>query len=105
MNDVPKPDDPHNPDYSKEPGPPTTRNWVTNALVGSKADTLDVAALVPYLKAVASGEVPPLPQGSAAATAAGLKEMKMGFGGDGGMEEVGAKKKKKKKAKVARDEL
>ena len=94
LNDVPPPKDPH--DFESPPGPPTTRNWVTNVLARSKADSLDIAKLVPFLKGVVSGEIPPLPQGDAAAPAAGLKEMKMGFGGDG-MEEVGAPKKRKRK--------
>jgi len=103
--DVPPPEDPDHPDYSKEPGPPTTRNWVTNALVGSTADALDVTKLLPYLKAVAGGDVPPLAQGSAAAPAAGLKEMKMGFGGPDEADEPKPKKKKKKAKAAANDGL
>ena len=93
LNDLLPPFDPHGP-----PDRPATRNWATNVLAKSTPDSLDVARWVPFLQGILSGEIAPLAQGDAAAGAAGLKEMKMGFG-DNGMEEVGAPKKKKKKKK------
>ena len=90
---------------------PTTINWASNAEADVSPDRVQLANLAPFLTAIANGEVPPLAQGDDAAPAAGLKEMKMGFGGDGGMggmEELGAKKKAKKgkkKSKAKKDEL
>ena len=56
------------------------------------------SGMAPFLTSVASGELPPVIQGSAAAAAAGLKEMKMGMG-PGGMVEMDGDKPKKKKSK------
>ena len=86
--------------------------WSSSALKGSTPDGLEMGRLVPWLSAVARGEEPPLAQGSQAASAAGLKEMSIGFGSDGKQhnmvdgKEVNPdgtpmKKKKKKKAKKA----
>ena len=90
----------------------TRKNWASNEEGGVSPDHLKLANLKPFFERVASGEEKELAQGDAAAAAAGLKEMKMGFGAGGeAMQEIvepGAKKKKKKgkKAKAApKDEM
>ena len=84
-------------------------NWVANDAAGMTADTVKLTGLASFLTSALGGELPPIPQGDAAAPAAGLKEMKMGFGpgANGEMEEVGAEKKprRKKKAKAPKSEL
>ena len=83
----------------------SSANWAANDEAGTVPENVNLANYAPWLSRVASGEELPLTQGDAAVAAAGLKEMKMGFGPGGGMEEVNAPKKKKKKAKKAKEEL
>jgi len=86
----------------------SSENWLVESNSGATPEGLDSLAFTSPLQAISDGNMPALPQGSAAAAAAGLKEMAMGFGGDqgGGLMEVGPdgnpipnKKKKSKKAK------
>ena len=87
------------------------RNWLSTELAGSTPDALEPLHLVTFLSQIAAGDLPELPQKGAAAAAAGLKEMTMGFGPGGttgGFGDEPAKKKKKKKGKkgkVAKDEV
>lgn len=93
----------------------TKKNWASNEEGGVSPDKLQLINLKSFLERVASGKEKELAQGDAAAAAAGLKEMKMGFGPDGGgMSEISdpadrlkkkGKKKKKAKAKEAKDEV
>jgi len=96
------------PPSDRHPDGTSSTNWLTTELVGSSPDNLDPSRIISWLKSVASGAAPPLAQGSDAAPAAGLKEMKMGFGGDSSMETGDVKKKKKKskkKKKATKDEI
>ena len=82
----------------------SSKNWASNEEGGASPDKLLLANVAPWLMRVARGEEAELAQGDDAAAAAGLKEMKMGFGPDGGMisdmgDGKGPKKKKAKKAK------
>ena len=94
-------------------------NWLSTALTGSTPDGLELLRLAPLLKAIASGAEPPLAQGAAAAPAAGLQEMALGFGGPGGGggmtmggQRLGAdgqpvrrKRKRRRKVPKAKDEV
>ena len=90
----------------------TRKNWASNELGGVLPDKLQLTSLQPLFERVASGKEKALAQGDAAAPAAGLKEMNMGFGpgGGGGLKEVpdpahrSKAKKKAKKAKKAKAE-
>jgi hypothetical protein len=81
-------------------------NWVDSAEGGVSPDRVQLSNYVPFLERIASGKEPPLAQDDAAAAAAGLKEMKMGFGADGQSktEVTGEKKKTKKKKRKAKGE-
>lgn len=85
----------------------TKKNWATNDEGGVPAEKLQLVNLKPFLERVASGEEKVLAQGDAAAAAAGLKEMRMGFGGEGEPKteilDPGSKKKKKKARKAKKD--
>eukprot|EP00316_Scyphosphaera_apsteinii_P004763 CAMPEP_0119327392 /NCGR_PEP_ID=MMETSP1333-20130426/70667_1 /TAXON_ID=418940 /ORGANISM="Scyphosphaera apsteinii, Strain RCC1455" /LENGTH=503 /DNA_ID=CAMNT_0007335971 /DNA_START=184 /DNA_END=1695 /DNA_ORIENTATION=+ len=80
----------------------SAQNWLSTEMTGATPEGLETVRLGPLLKSIAAGKVPQLPQGSAAAEAAGLKEMSLGFGGDGGGMSMGGDmvgKKKRKKGK------
>jgi len=87
----------------------TEENWMDVTSAGAMPEGFDSLRLARMLQNIASFSEKPLPQKEAAATAAGLQEMSLGFGGEGTMEQKMSggprklnnpnKKKKKRKKK------
>ena len=82
----------------------TSKNWISNELAGVLPEVVQLDGLATFLSRVARGEERHLPQGDSAAAAAGLRQMKMDFGMDGGgfsaPEPTAARRPKGKKGKA-----
>jgi len=88
-------------------------NWLDASTAGATPEGFDALRLAPFLRRIASFSARPLPQKEAAAPAAGLREMQLGFDENGQAKQTmggprklkNPNKKKKKKKQQAKDEV